>query len=365
MSARPWPYLLVGTAALLALAAPALQMETGFPDARDDSTDMTHRRAYDLLAEGFGPGINGPLLVVADLQSAGVDAAGIPELTQQIAADPGIASVGEPRLTPAGDTAVLPVISTTAPTDDATSETLRRVRDLAPDNVAVSGLTAMTEDLTTQLAEKLPIFIAAIVVASFVLLLLVFRSIAVALKAAVMNLLSIGAAYGVVVAVFQWGWLSGLFGVDGTLVIASPLPTIFFAVLFGLSMDYEVFLLSRIRAEYDATGNNAESVARGIASTGPVITSAALIMTVVFLSFVAHPSPLVKMLGLGLATAIVLDATIVRMVVVPAVMALLGRWTWWLPARLDRRLPRTDWATGVAPYSSLRIAIAGPRRLAG
>ncbi|HEX6231585.1 MAG TPA: MMPL family transporter [Jiangellaceae bacterium] len=356
VSARPWPYLLVGTAALLALAAPALQMETGFPDAGDDSTDMTHRRAYDLLAEGFGPGINGPLLVVADLRSAGVDAAGISELTEQIAADPGIASVGAPQLSPAGDTAILPVISTTAPTDDATSETLQRIRDIAPDNVAVSGLTAMTEDLTTQLSEKLPIFIAAIVVASFVLLLLVFRSIAVALKAAVMNLLSIGAAYGVVVAIFQWGWLSGLFGLDGTLVIASPLPTIFFAVLFGLSMDYEVFLLSRIRAEYDATGDNAESVARGIASTGPVITSAALIMTVVFLSFVAHPSPLVKMLGLGLATAIVLDATIVRMVVVPAVMALLGRWTWWLPSRLDRRLPRTDWATGVPPYSSLRIA---------
>jgi RND superfamily putative drug exporter len=359
VSARPLPYLLAGTAVLLALAAPALQMETGFPDAGDDSTDTTHRRAYDLLAEGFGPGINGPLLVVADLQSPGVDAEGIPALTEQITADPGIAFVGEPQLSPAGDTVVLPVISTTAPTDAATSETLQRVRDLAPDNVAVSGLTAMTEDLTAQLTEKLPIFIAAIVAASFVLLLLVFRSIAVPVKAAVLNLLSIGAAYGVVVAVFQWGWLSSLFGLDGTLVIASPLPTIFFAVLFGLSMDYEVFLLSRIRAEYEATGDNAESVARGIASSGPVITSAALIMTVVFLSFVANPSPLVKMVGLGLATAIVLDATIVRMAVVPAVMALLGRSTWWLPTWLDGRLPHMDWADAdLTPQPMPQLAAA-------
>jgi RND superfamily putative drug exporter len=169
--------------------------------------------------------------------------------------------------------------------------------------------------------------------------MVVFRSIAVPLKAAVMNLLSIGGAYGIVVAVFQWGWLGGLFNLDGTVVIASPLPTIFFAVLFGLSMDYEVFLLSRIREEYDATGDNAESVARGIAGTGRVITSAALIMTVVFASFVANPSPVVKMMGLGLSMAILLDATIVRMVVVPATMALLGRANWWLPRWLDRRLP--------------------------
>jgi len=163
---------------------------------------------------------------------------------------------------------------------------------------------------------------------------------AVPLKAAVMNLLSIGGAYGIVVAVFQWGWLKDVFHLEGTYLMASPLPTIFFAVLFGLSMDYEVFLLSRIREEYDATGDNAESVARGMAATGRVITSAALIMTVVFLSFVANPSPLVKMMGLGLSTAIVLDATIVRMVVVPATMALMGRANWWLPGWLDRLLPQ-------------------------
>jgi RND superfamily putative drug exporter len=340
VSAKPWPYLLAGTAVLVALAAPALRMETGFPDAGDDSTSTTHRRAYDLLVEGFGPGINAPLVLVADLDSPGVDARDIPALSDLVAADPGIAQVGEAQVSPAGDTVVLPAIPTTAPADGETSETLTRIRALVPSNVAVSGLTAMTDDLTEQLDKTLPIFVVAILAASVVLLMLVFRSVAVPLKAATMNLLSIGGAYGVVVAVFQWGWLGSVFGLDGTYSIASPMPTIFFAVLFGLSMDYEVFLLSRIREEYDATGDNTESVARGMAATGRVITSAALIMTVVFLSFVANPSPLVQMMGLGLATAIVLDATVVRMVVVPATMTLLGHWNWWLPRWLDRRLPR-------------------------
>ncbi|WP_405953731.1 MMPL family transporter [Streptomyces phaeochromogenes] len=340
VSGRPWPYLLAGSAVLLALAIPALRMETGFPDAGNDATSTTHRRAYDLLAEGFGPGFNAPLLMVADLRGPGVDAAGIPELARRVADDPGIASVGEPRFSTAGDTVVLLVLPTTAPADAATSDTLERILGVIPDNVAVSGLTAMTDDLTRQLTDTLPVFIAAILVVSFLLLMLVFRSVAVPLKAAVMNLLSIGGAYGVVVAVFQWGWLGGLFNLHETMLIASPLPTIFFAVLFGLSMDYEVFLLSRVREEYDATRDPTESVARGMAVTGRVITSAALIMTVVFLSFVANPSPLVKMMGLGLATAIVLDATIVRMVLVPASMALLGRAAWWLPRPLDRRLPR-------------------------
>jgi RND superfamily putative drug exporter len=367
VSGRPWPYLAVASAVLLALAAPALRMETGFPDAGDDSTSTTHRRAYDLLAEAFGPGFNAPLLLVADLRSPGVDAKAIPALSERIAADPGIAMVGEPRTSPARDTVVLPTIPTTSPADPETSRTLQRVRDLVPANVAVSGLNAMTDDLTEQLADTLPIFIAAILAASFLVLMVVFRSIVVPLKAAAMNLLSIGGAYGIVVAVFQWGWLKDLFNLEGTFLIPSPLPTIFFAVLFGLSMDYEVFLLSRIRETYDTTGDNVESVARGVAGTGRVITSAGLIMTVVFLSFVADPSPLVKMLGLGLATAIVLDATIVRMVVVPAAMALLGRANWWLPRWLDRRLPHLSMEdTDVArqpepePAGASRRGSAGP-----
>ncbi|MEV0173237.1 MMPL family transporter [Streptomyces sp. NPDC050803] len=349
VSGRPWPYLIVASAALLALAAPALRMETGFPDAGNDATTTTHRRAYDLLTEGFGPGVNAPLLVVADLRSPGADAEDIPALAKRIAADPGIATVGEPQTSAAGDTVVLPTLPTTAPADAETSATLERIRDLVPDNVAVSGTTAMTDDLTRQLTDTLPVFVGAILLSSFLLLMLVFRSVVIPLKAAVVNLLSIGGAYGVVVAVFQWGWLGALFNLDGTFLIASPLPTIFFAVLFGLSMDYEVFLLSRVREEYDVTGDNAESVARGIAATGRVITSAALIMTVVFLSFVANPSPLVKMMGLGLAAAIVLDATIVRMVLVPAAMALMANATWWLPGWLERRLPHISVEHADAP----------------
>jgi putative drug exporter of the RND superfamily len=340
VSGRPWPYLLVATAFLLGLAAPGLRMQTGFPDAGADPTTTTQRRAYDLLAEGFGPGVNGPLLIVADLRTRGLDARSLPALAQRLAADPGIAAVGAPRTAPAGDAVVLPAIPPTGPADPATSKTIERVRGLVPAGVYVSGVTAMTDDLTGQLTDTLPVFIAAVLAASFVLLMLVFRSVVVPLKAALMNLLSIGGAYGVLVAVFQWAWLKDLFGLEGPLPIASPVPVIMFAILFGLSMDYEVFLLSRIREEQAGTGDNTESVARGLAATGRVITSAALIMVSVFLGFVANPAPAVKMFGLGLATAIALDATIVRILVVPASMALLGRANWWLPHWLDRLLPR-------------------------
>jgi RND superfamily putative drug exporter len=340
VSARPWPYLLAATAVLLVLAAPALRMQLAFPDAGNEPTTTTHRRAYDLLAEGFGPGINGPLLIVADLRTPGLDSGTLPALAERLAADPGIAFVGQPRTAATGDAAVLPAVPATGPADLATSDTIERVRGLVPAGVYVSGFTAMVDDLTTQLGDTLPVFIAAILAASFLLLLIVFRSIVVPLKAALMNLLSVGGAYGVLVAVFQWGWFGGLFGFEEPVPIASPIPVIMFGVLFGLSMDYEVFLLSRIREEYAGTGDNAESVARGLAATGRVITSAALIMVAVFLSFVANPSPTTKMFGLGLATAIALDATIVRMLVVPASMALLGRANWWLPSWLDRLIPR-------------------------
>jgi RND superfamily putative drug exporter len=339
ISARPWPYLVAGALVLLTLAAPALSLNTGFPDAGDDPTGQTERTAYDLLADGFGPGFNAPLSVVADLRGTGLGAGDIPDLAARIAADPGIAEVGEPRVSPNGDTVVLPTLPTTEPSDPATVQTLERIRSVTPDGVYVTGATALTLDLDKQLSDTLPLFIGAILAASILLLMIVFRSVTVPLKAAVMNLLSIGAAYGVVVAVFQWGWLGGLFGLDSTYRIASPLPVIFFAVLFGLSMDYEVFLVTRIREAYQATGDNAESVARGLASTGRVITSGALIMVAVFLSFVTDPSPFVQMIGLGLATAIAVDATVVRMVLVPATMALMGRANWWLPGWLDRLLP--------------------------
>lgn len=340
VSRRPWAWLAAGTMVLVALAAPALSLQTGFPDAGDNPTSAGERRAYDLLSGAFGPGVNGPLLMVVDLTRDGAAESQLSGLTSRIEAVPGVASVGQATTSPAGDTVVVPVLPTTAATDEATTGTLQRVRDQLPANASVTGLTAMTDDLTAALADKLPVFIGAILVTAFLLMMLVFRSIVVPLKAALLNLLSIGAAYGVVVAIFQWGWLQPLFGLDQTYNVISPMPIIFFAVLFGLSVDYEVFLISRIREEYDASGDPLESVARGVAATGRVITSAALIMTAVFMAFVLSPQPLIMMIGVGLATAVVVDATIVRMVLVPASMALLGRANWWLPGLLDRRLPR-------------------------
>jgi RND superfamily putative drug exporter len=340
VSRRPRTWLAVGTFVLLALAAPSLSLQTGFPDAGDNPTSTSERRAYDLLGDAFGPGINGPLLVVVDLTVDGATETDLDALTGRLANVPGVASVGAPTTNPAGDTIVLPVLPTTVPTDEATTATLQRVRDALPANASVTGLTAMTDDLTAQLADKLPVFIGAILLTGFLLMVLVFRSIVVPLKAALLNLLSIGAAYGVVVAIFQWGWLAPVFGLEQTYNVISPMPIIFFAVLFGLSVDYEVFLISRIREEFDASGDPIESVARGVAATGRVITAAAMIMTAVFMAFVLNPAPLVMMIGIGLGTAIVVDATIVRMVLVPASMALLGRANWWLPAVLDRHLPR-------------------------
>ena len=339
VSARPWPYLLGSVGLLLAIAAPAFWMQTAFPAAGDAPAETTHRQAYDLLAQGFGTGINAPLLVVVDLDQAGVLASDLPALTRDITSVPGISSVGDIHTSTDGSTAVFTAIPTTGPADPDTSTTINRVRDVIPGNVYVSGITAVTDDLNTQLADKLPLFIGAVIAVSFLLLMLVFRSIAVPLKAAVMNLLSIGAAYGVLVAVFQWGWGSSLIGLEGPTPITSIIVVIMFPILFGLSMDYEVFLLSRIREEYVRTGDNTESVARGLAGSGRVVTSAALIMVAVFLSFVASPIPSLKMLGLGLAVAILVDATIVRMVLVPATMALLGKANWWLPSWLDEILP--------------------------
>jgi RND superfamily putative drug exporter len=327
---------------MLTLALPALSLRTGFPDAGDNPPGHTERKAYELLADGFGPGYNAPLVVVVDLRAAPLDASSVSSLAARIAAVPGIARVGEPRSNRAGDTVVLAALPSSAPSDPATVRTLEGVRAVTPDGVYVTGPTALTLDLDRQLSDTLPLFIGAILATSVLLLMIVFRSVAVPLKAAAMNLLSIGAAYGVVVAVFQWGWFAAAFGIHDSYRIASPLPVIFFAVLFGLSMDYEVFLVSRIRESYEATGDTTEAVARGLASTGRVVTSGALIMVLVFMSFVTNPSPFVMMIGVGLATAVALDATVVRMVLVPATMALLGRANWWLPGWLDRVLPHVS-----------------------
>jgi RND superfamily putative drug exporter len=361
VAARPWPYLLGAIVALVVVALPALSLQTAFPAAGDAPAHTTYRQAYDLLDRGFGPGVNAPLLVVVDLDADGVTAGGLPALSEQIAATPHITSVGEPVTSADGGTAVLTALPTAGPADPETSTAIDEVRAVIPGNVFVTGITASTDDLTAQLSRTLPIFIGTVLAISFLLLMLVFRSILVPLKAAAMNVLSIGVAYGVLVAIFQWGWGASLLGLEGPTPITSLIVVIMFPIVFGLSMDYEVFLLSRIREEYARTGDNAESVARGLAGTGRVITSAALIMIAVFLSLAASPVPSLKMLGIGLATAVLVDATLVRMVLVPATMSLLGRANWWLPSWLDRLLPHLSVEDAVTePESSLALPVLDP-----
>jgi len=346
---RPWPYLVVSLAALLALAAPLLSMRLGQTDAGTLPKSSTQRRAYDLLAQAFGPGSNGPLTVVVELPAAG-DQAAMAKIVPAVSGDPDVAAVSPPALSPSGKTAVLNAIPKSSPQDAATSALVRRLRDSvlpaatqgSGATALVTGSTAVFIDLSARIASRLPLFIAAVVALSFILLMIVFRSILVPLKAAVMNVLSICAAYGVVVAVFQWGWAKGLVGLQQTVPIVSFVPMMMFAILFGLSMDYEVFLLSRIRENWLATGDSHHSVVDGLAHTARVITSAAVIMVSVFASFLLVNDPTVKMIGLGLAVAVLVDATLIRMVLVPATMTLLGAANWWLPKSLDRVLPHLD-----------------------
>jgi RND superfamily putative drug exporter len=344
---RPWRYLIASLVVLLALAAPALSMRLGQTDAGTLSTASTQRRAYDLLGTGFGKGFNGPLLLVADVPSGG--AATLQPVVEAIGRDADVAAVGVPRVNPDGNTAVIRVLPKSSPQASATSDLVSRLRgDVIPAatagtgvKVSVGGSTASFIDISDRIASRLPWFIGSVIALSFLLLMVVFRSVLVPLKAAVMNVLSIGAAYGVIVAVFQWGWFRGLFGVQESLPIVSFIPMMMFAILFGLSMDYEVFLLSRVREEWLRSGDARASVPAGLAATARVITSAALIMICVFLSFVLVDEPTVKMMGLGLATAVFVDATIIRLVLVPATMELLGDANWWLPRWL-RWLPHLD-----------------------
>jgi RND superfamily putative drug exporter len=344
---RPWPALAGGLAFLLVLAIPLLSMRLAFPDAGNNPSRDTTRQAYDLVAQGFGAGFNGPLVLAAELPT-GADTATLDGLVAELERTPDVAAVVGPTVSPSGDAAVVRVIPSSSPQSEATTDLVGTLRDdVIPDalrgsdvEVHVGGLTASSIDVSERLSGRLPIFIGAVLVLSFLLLMAVFRSLLVPLKAVIMNLLSIGAAYGVVVAVFEWGWFSGALGVEQTGPIAPFVPMMMFAILFGLSMDYEVFLLSRVREEYDRTGDNALAVADGLASTARVITAAALIMVTVFASFILGDIATVKLFGLGLATAILVDATVVRMVLVPATMELLGDRNWWFPRWLDRLLPR-------------------------
>jgi putative drug exporter of the RND superfamily len=333
---RPWTAALCGLAVLLVLALPFLSLRDGFSDTGNNPTSDSTRRAYDLLSRGFGPGFNGPLVVAARTREGPQS---LSELARVLPTVRGVAQASPVIANDSGRAAVIRVIPTTAPQDERTSELIQRLRDHviprathgANTTVYVGGITASGKDVSDTLSSRLPIFIGGVLALSFVLLLLVFRSVIVPLKAVVMNLLSIGAAYGVIVAIFQWGWLAAPLGIHGTGPIEPFLPMMLFAIVFGLSMDYEVFLLSRIREEYDRSGDNALAVADGLAATARVITAAAAIMITVFASFVLGDLRVIKLFGLGLASAILIDATIVRIVLVPATMELLGDLNWWFP----------------------------------
>jgi RND superfamily putative drug exporter len=375
MQRRPLAAGLCALAVLLVLTAPAIGLRFGMPDAGNGSSDLTSRRAYDLMREGFGPGANGPLLVAVDLRSGGAasDAGSAARTVDRIAGDlqatDGVATVLPPALNDARDAAVLTVVPATGPQDEATESLVHTLRDqVLPGAVAgtgaeasVGGTTAAFIDDSEATASRLPLIIGGVVVLSFLLLMSVFRSLAVALKAAVMNLLSIGAAYGVMALAAGGGWVSELVGIEDATPVPAWLPMTMFAVLFGLSMDYEVFLLSRVREEYVRTRDNRRAVADGLASTARVITAAAAIMVTVFGAFVLEDAVFLKLAGLGLATAVFVDATVVRLVLVPATMELLGDRNWWLPRWLDRLLPHVDVAGEPAIPIPEPAATAGSR----
>jgi len=346
---RPWLAFVGGALVLLIITLPVLSLRFGFPDEGNNLRKETSRQAYDLLSTGFGPGFNGPLQLVVDLagtpeQDRGRVVESIQNGAQNAA---GVASVVP--LMPydgRGDTAILAVFPTDKPQDDATEKTVKRLRtDVIPAatagtgaEVLVGGVTAISIDQSDYITARLPIFIGSVVLLSFILLTMVFRSPLVALKAGIMNLLSIAAAYGVMAYAVQGNWFGDLLGIAET-PIPAFIPMIMFAILFGLSMDYEVFLLSRIREEYLRTGDNGLAVADGLAATARVITAAAAIMVFVFGVSILDPNVFLKQIGLGLATAVLVDATIVRMVLVPATMELLGNANWWMPQWLDKVLP--------------------------
>jgi RND superfamily putative drug exporter len=342
---HPWPGAVAGLAIMLALAAPVLALRLGNSDAGNNPPSSTTRHSYDLLAKGFGRGFNGPLQVVASLPHAG-DSAAVAGIAASLRASGDVASVSPARLSPNGQTAVFLVYPSSAPQSLATSnlvsnlrkQTLPPVAQSTGTRILVGGQQATTIDFTSVLSNKLPLFIGIVVALSAMVLLIVFRSLVIPVQAAFMNLLSIGAALGVVVAIFQWGWLGSFFNVKGG-PIEAFIPVMLFAIVFGLSMDYEVFLVSRIHEEWTRRRDATQAVTRGLASTGRVITAAATIMICVFLSFAVGDQRDLKLFGLSLASAVFLDAFVVRSLLLPSVLELLGRRTWAIPDWLGRRLP--------------------------
>ncbi|WP_222193052.1 MMPL family transporter [Modestobacter italicus] len=336
---RPVPWALAALVLVGTLAAPAFDMRTFPRDVSNNAADSTTRQAYDLIAAEFGAGANGPFTVVVDRAAVGDE--GVAAAADRLRAVDDVVAVSGPVVSPDGQVAVLEAQPAFGPADERTPALLEQLRtDL--DGAEVTGSTAMFSDISVLLSDRLWLVVGFVVALSMVLLAAMFRSVVVPVKAAALNLLSIGAAYGVVTAVFQWGWATDLVGLDHAMPVSSWLPILMFAILFGLSMDYEVFLLSRIREHWLRSGDARASVVQGVAGTGRVISTAAAVMVVVFLGFATEADLVVRQLGLGMAVAVLLDATVVRMVLVPATMTLLGRRSWWLPGWLDRLLPRIE-----------------------
>jgi RND superfamily putative drug exporter len=347
---HPWAGAIGGLALLVVLALPVSGIHLGFSDEGSYAEGSDTRRAYDLVAEGFGPGFNSPMIFVAAV-SDDTDEADLADVTDALNATDGLVGAFGPERSEDGSIARWFAVAETAPQSEATEDLVHHLRDAVLPaatrgtgvDVLLSGFTAMSIDFSDYLGGRYFAFFATVLGLSFVLLMAVFRSVLVPLKAVLVNLLSVGAAWGVVVAIFQWGWFASAFDLPASGAPIEPfLPMMLFAIVFGLSMDYEVFLLSRMKEEWVRTGNNAEAVADGLAATARVITAAALIMVTVFGSFLLEDDRQVKLFGTGLAVAVLLDATIVRMLLVPATMELLGDRNWWLPKWLDRILPRID-----------------------
>ena len=346
VSARPWPWAVASVVVLLVLAIPLLSIMVGQPDNGTNPKSQSNRRAYDLISQGFGVGVNGPLTVVVKLprESAQQTSSLLNGVRASLAGTRGVASVSQSAVNKAGTTAVLNVVPATRPQATATTGLVAELREvvLPRQHVTtyVTGTTAGAVDFTNRVTSRILWLILAVIAISYVLLTMAFRSVVIATKAAILNLLSIGAACGVIVAIFQWGWGASLVGLHTTLPIPAYVPTLVFCIVFGLSMDYEVFLLSRIHEAWIATRDPHRSVAIGIGATARVITTAAAIMVVVFASFVLNPEPTIKMLAIGMAFAVLIDASLVRMVLVPSVMTLLGSHAWWMPRRLEPVVPR-------------------------
>ena len=365
VSAHPWPWGVASVAVLIVLAIPLFHITLGQPDNGTNPTSDSNRQAYDLISQGFGVGVNGPLTVVVKLpnQSSSANSSLLSTMQSDIAKTAGVASVTPASVNSAGTTAVFNVIPTTRPQAAQTTALVNTLRDdVLPKEHAtsyVTGTTAGSVDFTNQIASRLPWLILAVVAISFLLLTTAFRSVVIATKAAILNILSIGAAYGVIVAIFNWGWGKSVIGLQSTLPIPAYVPMLVFCIVFGLSMDYEVFLLSRVHEAWLATRDAHRAVAIGIGATARVITTAAAIMVVVFTSFVINPDPVVKMLAIGMAFAVLIDASLVRMCLVPSIMSLLGSHAWWMPRWMEPVVPQLHLEGSPAEPVASEPALAG------